>query len=76
MSQNPEQVVFDAFRPYMFPSQASHQAHVAVTALRAAGLLKEPQACGCGPTEDEAAMSDADFNALCQELYETGEAGA
>ena len=46
---NPERVVFDALRPFMFPAQATHEAHVAVTALRAAGLLKAPPACGCGP---------------------------
>jgi hypothetical protein len=83
MSDNPERVVFDAFRPYMFPAAAAHEAHVAVTALRAAGLLKEPQACGCGPTEDEKAFAETgerlagmpldEFNQLCQELYESGE---
>jgi hypothetical protein len=82
---NPEQILFDAFRPHMFPAQAAHEAHVGITALRAAGMLKEPTACECGPTEDEkafaetgeriAAMSDEAFNKLYEELWEKGEGG-
>ena len=84
MNQGPDMVAWEALREQQYsPREAARAADIVVQALRKKGLLKEPQACGCGPTEDEKSFAETgkrlagmpldEFNQLCQELYESGE---
>jgi hypothetical protein len=86
VNQGPDMVAWEALREQQYsPREAARAADIVVQALRKKGLLKEPTACGCGPTEDEKSFAETgrrikampleEFNEMYQELWERGEGG-